>query len=110
MNAHRIPIPMMSILVFLGVTIVGLLIGCQAISVPEYYSLDVEELDQLIIARKGELERLQRDREKELQDGGEADLVTEGRIRDLEEEIGKMVRLRRRLINLERSGRISGPV
>ncbi len=94
----------------LSIAMVGLLIGCQAISVPEYYSLDVEELDRLIIERQGELERLQRDREKGLQEEGKADPVTEDRIRDLEEEIGKMVRLRRRLINLERSGRISGPV
>jgi hypothetical protein len=78
--------------------------------VPEYYSLDIDELDRLIVEKKGELELLQRDLEKGPQEEGKADPVTEDRIRDLEEEIGKMVRLRRRLINLERSGRISGPV
>ncbi len=110
MNAHQISIPKMSMLVFLGVAIVGLLIACQAASVRDSYPRDIDELDRLIVEKEGELELLQRDREKELQEGGEANPVTEDRIRELQEEISKMVRLRRRLINLERSGRISGPV
>ncbi len=98
------------ILLLLGLVIPGFLTGCKIVSMPGRYPLDVNELEDRIAQKKAVLRAIQEEREREIQERGAPNPFTENKIQDLEDEISEMVRLRRRLINLERSGRISGPI
>ncbi len=97
----------LTIFIFLAVVMTSFLAGCKTLP---SYPLDVEELDRLIAEKERTLSLLEEYRDQQIQEKGAPDPLTQEKIEELRTEISQMVRLRRRLINLERSGRISGPI
>ena len=93
-----------------GLLITGILVGCQTLSVPSYYSLDIDELSERIADKERELEALQNEKDRQIEEKGQVDPSIESRLKELTDEIRGMTRWRRRLVNQKTSGRISGPI
>jgi hypothetical protein len=98
------------VLVWVVYGITAISAGCQSASISKVSLLDIDELNQLIAEKTRQLEALQRNQDILIQEKGGMDSGTKDEIRQLEVEISKMIRWRQRLIHLEGSGRISGPI